>query len=109
MIDAEVVQDDFYAVSDMIRDLRSGIFSEAKYIKNVDVFRRNLQKSFIDRLATLFNSKELKNTDINAVIRGELAMMDFQLTLAKTKRVNRITKYHYRDCLAKVKKILNPK
>ena len=109
MIDTEVVQDDFYAVSDMIRDLRSGIFSEANYIKNVDVFRRNLQKSFIDRLATLFNSKELKNTDINAVIRGELAMMDFQLTLAKTKRVNRITKYHYRDCLAKVKEILNPK
>ena len=109
MIDNEVVQDDFYAVSDMIRDLRTGVFSEANYIKNVDIFRRNLQKSFIDRLATLFNSKELKNTDINAIIRGELAMMDFQLTLAKTKRVNRITKYHYRDCLAKVKKILNPK
>ena len=109
MIDAEIIQVDFYAVSDMIRDLRTGIFSEANYLKNVDVFRRNLQKSFIDRLATLFNSKEIKNSDINAIIRGELKMMNFQLTIAKDRRINRMTRYHYRDCMAKIKEILDPK
>ena len=109
MIDAEVIQDDFYAISDMIRDLRTGLFYEANYLKNVDVFRRNLQKSFIDRLAVLFNSKETKNTDINSIIRGELEIMNFQLTIAKGRRINRITKYHYRDCLAKIKEILYPK
>ena len=109
MIDAEIIQDDFYAVSDMIRDLRTGIFSEANYLKNVDIFRRNLQKSFIDRLATLFNSKEIKNSDINAIIRGELKMINFQLKIAKDRRINRMTKYHYRDCMAKIKEILNPK
>jgi hypothetical protein len=109
MIDAEVTQDDFYAISDMIRDLRTGLFYEANYLKNVDLFRRNLQKSFIDRLATLFNNKETKNSDINSIIRGELAMMNFQLTIAKGRRINRITKYHYRDCLAKIKEILYPK
>jgi hypothetical protein len=109
MIDAEVIQDDFYAISDMIRDLRTGLFYEANYLKNVDLFRRNLQKSFIDRLATLFNNKETKNSDINSIIRGELEMMNFQLTIAKGRRINRITKYHYRDCLAKIKEILYPK
>ena len=109
MIDAEVTQDDFYAISDMIRDLRTGLFYEANYLKNVDLFRRNLQKSFIDRLATLFNNKETKNSDINSIIRGELEIMNFQLTIAKGKRINRITKYHYRDCLAKIKEILYPK
>tara|TARA_B110000046_G_scaffold185987_1_gene231066 strand:+ start:15015 stop:17441 length:2427 start_codon:yes stop_codon:yes gene_type:complete len=109
MIDAEVTQDDFYAISDMIRDLRTGLFYEANYLKNVDLFRRNLQKSFIDRLATLFNSKETKNSDVNSIIRGELEMMNFQLTIAKGRRINRITKYHYRDCLAKIKEILYPK
>ena len=109
MIDAEVIQDNFYAISDMIRDLRTGLFYEANYLKNVDVFRRNLQKSFIDRLAVLFNSKETKNTDINSIIRGELEIMNFQLTIAKGRRINRITKYHYRDCLAKIKEILYPK
>ena len=109
MIDAEVTQDDFYAISDMIRDLRTGLFYEANYLKNVDLFRRNLQKSFIDRLATLFNNKETKNSDINSIVRGELEMMNFQLTIAKGRRINRITKYHYRDCLAKIKEILYPK
>ncbi len=109
MIDAEIIQDNFYAASDMIRDLRTGIFSETNYLKNVDVFRRNLQKSFIDRLANLFNSKEIKNSDINAIIRGELKMINFQLTIAKDRRINRMTKYHYLDCMAKIKEILDPK
>jgi hypothetical protein len=109
MIDAEIIEDNFYAASDMIRDLRTGIFSETNYLKNVAVFRRNLQKSFIDRLANLFNSKEIKNSDINAIIRGELKMINFQLTIAKDRRINRMTKYHYLDCMAKIKEILDPK
>jgi hypothetical protein len=109
MIDAEVIQDEYYAASDMIRDLRTGIFTEANYVKNVDLFRRNLQKSFIDRLGVLLVSKETKNTDITSIIRGELEMMNFQLTIAKNRRINRITKYHYRDCLVTIKEILDPK
>jgi hypothetical protein len=109
MIDAEIIEDNFYAASDMIRDLRTGIFSETNYLKNVAIFRRNLQKSFIDRLANLFNSKEIKNSDINAIIRGELKMINFQLTIAKDRRINRMTKYHYLDCMAKIKEILDPK
>jgi hypothetical protein len=109
MIDAEVIEDDFYAVSDMIRDLRSGIFSEANYTRNVDVFRRNLQKSFISKLALLMDGKGVKNSDINSIIRGELESINLQVTIAKNRRINRITKYHYRDCIAKIKNILYPK
>lgn len=109
MIDAEIIEPQTYTALDMIRDLRTGIFSEANYIKNTDVFRRNLQKSMIDRMGMLLKAKENKNTDISSIIRGELEGLNFQLTLAKNRRVNRITKYHYRDCLAKIKEILNPK
>ena len=109
MINAEMIQDDFYPVSEMMRDLRRGIFKEADYIKNVDVFRRNLQKSYIDRLDKLLNDKTTQNSDIQSIIRAELQGLDFQLTIAKSRRVNLITKYHYRDCLVKVKRILNPK
>ena len=109
MIDAEVIKDDYYAASDMIRDVRTGIFTESNYVRNVTLFRRNLQKSFIDRLGVLLVSKDLKNTDISSIIRGELEMLNFQLTIAKNRGVNRITKYHYRDCLATIKEILDPK
>ncbi len=109
MIDAEVIDTNNYSALDMIRDLRTGIFSETNYTKNVDVFRRNLQKSMINRMGILLNSKDNQNSDISSIVRGELEALNFQLTVAKNRGVNRITKYHYRDCLANIKEILNPK
>ena len=109
MIDSEIIEPDTYTALQMIRDLRTGIFSEANYIKNTDVFRRNLQKSMIDRMGKVLNSNETKNSDIRSIMRGELEGLNFKLTLAKNRNINRITKYHYRDCLAKIKEILNPK
>ncbi|MGK0327693.1 zinc-dependent metalloprotease [Polaribacter sp.] len=109
MIDATIITPDTYNVLEMLRDLRTGIFSEVNYIKNVDVFRRNLQKSMIARMGVLFNSKTIKNSDINSIIRGELQALNFHLTIAKDRRVNKMTKYHYRDCMANIKEILYPK
>ena len=109
MIDIEVLHPETYSILSMMRDLRTGIFLEANYTRNVDVFRRNLQKAYIERLETLLNSKETKHADINSIIRGELQALDFQLTIAKGRNVNRMTRYHYRDCLAQIKQILNPK
>lgn len=109
MIDSEIINNDTYNVLDMVRDLRTGIFAEANYVKNTDVFRRNLQKSLIDRMGSLLTSKDAKNSDITSIIRGELESLNFQLTIAKNRGVNRITKYHYRDCIAKIKDILDPK
>jgi hypothetical protein len=109
IIDIEVLHPNTYKLIDMMRDLRLGIFSETNYTKNVDVFRRNLQKSYISKLGTLLHSNSTKNSDISSIARGELAVLNFQLTIAKNKKVNTITKYHYRDCLAKIKEILNPK
>jgi hypothetical protein len=60
-------------------------------------------------MASIMNSKSPKHADINSIVRGELESLNFQLTIAKNRRVNRMTKYHYRDCLAKIKQILDPK
>ena len=109
MIDATVLTPSNYSVIDMVRDLRKGIFKEANYTKNVGVFRRNLQKTFINRMATIINAKGTKHADINAILRGELEALNFALTIAKNRRINRITKYHYNDCIAKIKEVLNPK
>jgi hypothetical protein len=109
MMDAEVINPKTYTALDMIRDLKLGIFSEANYTRNVDVFRRNLQKSMISRMGMLLNSKDTKNSDISSIIRGELEALNFQLSIAKNRSVNRITKYHYQDCVANIRQILDPK
>ncbi|CAI8249077.1 MAG: Uncharacterised protein [Polaribacter sp. SA4-10] len=109
MIDAEVIQTEFYAASDMIKTLRRGVFSETKNAQNVDLFRRNLQKSFIDRMGVLMNDSDSKNTDISSIIRGELAALKYVMNIASKRAISSMTKYHYRDCIHKTEAILNPK
>jgi hypothetical protein len=95
MLDAAVIQTDFYPVEDLFRDLKNGIFSEANYTSNVDIFRRNLQKAFIEKMGVLLNDKNLQNTDIPSIVRGELDTMKIQLTIAKSRYINKISKYQY--------------
>ena len=108
MINAELLDKNTYTVLNMIMDLRKGIFSETNYTRNVDLFRRNLQKSFINRMGSMLNSKETMHADIKSIIRGELESLKFQLNNAKNRKVNRITKYHYKDSLALINTLLNP-
>lgn len=104
-----VVQTNSYTPREMVRDLRRGVFSEANATRNVDVFRRNLQKSFIERMRTLMAAPRVENSDLFSIIRGELSIIKNQLSTASSRAVNSITKYHYRDCVARINDILNPK
>jgi hypothetical protein len=108
MIDAEVIETEFYAVSDMLRTLRKGVFSETKKTQNVDLFRRNLQKSFIDRMGILMNDSNTKNTDISSIVRGELVTLKYIISIASKRAISSMTKYHYRDCIHKIETLLNP-
>ena len=108
MINAEVTEKDFYSTTDMVGDLRKGIFSEIKKTTNVAIFRRNLQKSFIERMRTLMETQEIKNSDLFSIIRGELTVLKNQLTTASNRNINKITKYHYKDCLVRINHLLEP-
>ena len=108
MIDAEIIETEFYTVSDMLRTLRKGVFSETKKTQNVDLFRRNLQKSFIDRMGILMNDSNTKNTDISSIVRGELVTLKYIISIASKRAISTMTKYHYRDCIHKIEMLLNP-
>ena len=109
LMDAEVIQENNYAAVDMISDLRKGIFSEVSATKNVDIYRRNLQKSFISNMEGLMNDKAIKNSDISSIVRGELTTLKYQLNSASKRAVNKITKYHYKDAVVMINDILDPK
>ena len=75
MMDAEITEKDFYSTINMFKDLRNGIFSELEKAANVSIFRRNIQKSFIERMSVLIHNDEIKNFDLFSVIRGELIVL----------------------------------
>ncbi|WP_147676898.1 zinc-dependent metalloprotease [Algibacter pacificus] len=108
MINSVVYSNDVYTPTQMIKDLRKGIFSEINKKTNVDVYRRNLQKAYIKKLGNLLNSKSI-DSDINAIARGELNQLKYQLSTASNYSINSISKYHYKDCKATIDLLLNPK
>ena len=119
LIDHEAIDPTNYSALTMLQDLRKGIWSEAKVTKNVDVYRRNLQRSYLDRMEFLM-TEELKRetsrkyydvvqSDVRALVRGELNTLKRQIASAAARQVNTVTKYHYRDCVKRIENILDPK
>jgi len=109
MMDAQVIQENNFAAIDMVAALRKGIFSETYTTKNVDIYRRNLQKSFIAAMKRLMDDTSIKNTDISSIVRGELTTLKYQLNSASKRAINKITKYHYKDAAVMIKAVIDPK
>lgn len=119
LIDAEIVDPANYKALELLRDIRKGIWKETAGIEKVTLFRRNLQRAYIERLAFLM-TEELKparnevffnvsQSDIRALVRGELNSLKNSLITAKANQTHTETKYHYEDALKRIDKILNPK
>ncbi len=56
MFRAEAEMDNAYTATEMLTDLRRGIWSELATRKPVDIYRRSLQKSFVEGLTRLLSS-----------------------------------------------------
>ena len=113
-----------YALTDMMKDLRSGIWSELRSGKKIDVYRRNLQRAYIDRLAYLMTAKNQRKlpssggyrkstavntsqSDIRAVVRAELKALKSQLRSARGR--DAMSRIHIADAIERVNDILDPK
>lgn len=120
LMDNEILGTDTYKALDLFRDTRKGIWKEAATAGNVTIYRRNLQRGYIDRMGALM-TEEIKPTDrsvvyynvsqsdLRALVRGELSALKGTLLTAKAGAVNTETKYHYEDCIKRIDLILNPK
>ncbi|MFD1604218.1 zinc-dependent metalloprotease [Flavobacterium artemisiae] len=120
LMDNEILGADTYKALDFFKDLRKGIWKEANSPANVTIYRRNLQRAYIDRMAFL-TTEEIKpndrsttyynvsQSDLRALVRGELSTLKKSLTAAKAFGSSAETKYHYEDCIKRIDLILNPK
>ncbi|MBE8725863.1 zinc-dependent metalloprotease [Flavobacterium hungaricum] len=120
LMDNEILGAETYKALDFFKDLRKGIWKEANAAGNVTVYRRNLQRAYIDRMAFLMTEEikpndrstayyNVSQSDLRALVRGELTSLKKTLTAAKALGGNTETKYHYEDCIKRIDLILNPK
>lgn len=126
LIDAETLNADYYSALDLFTDVRTSVWSELDRKTSVDVYRRNLQRSYLDRMAFLMTdegparrsgrpgfegrlSYKISTSDVRPLIRGELNALKKKLRAARNASVDTVTKYHYEDAIARIDQLLEPR
>jgi hypothetical protein len=71
-----------YTLTQMLSDLRKGLWSELIGLKKLGANRRSIQRNHVIILGELLNDSDEKKSDINAAARAELKKIQ---TLAKSK------------------------
>jgi hypothetical protein len=111
-----------YSVDELMSDLRRGVFSELNSNETIDIYRRNLQKLYVNNLidaldnegkktASGLNRRPVKysETDIPSIARGQLNQLKNQLKAGAVANADRMSKFHLQDLVAKINLALDPK
>lgn len=125
MINAEVANGSAaYTVNDLLNDLKQNVFTELTTRKPIDIFRRNLQKAYVERLNTLINPVQTaaafsfgtntpvidnKKSDVLSYLKGHTRELKALTDAAVVGTVDKASKYHLQDLSDRLKKILDPK
>jgi hypothetical protein len=117
-----------YNLDELFLDLRTGIMSEVNSRKEIDLYRRNLQKVFVEKMISLLNpgmtsvtyipqgaayetistTVDLKKTDLPSIARGHLEAMRNDIKAAIPKTTDKISRYHLSDLLQRINNALDP-
>lgn len=111
MIDAKAMDDSAYSVVELMQDLNNGIF------KNIqpDVYERNLQKAYVDRLIELMTNEKprasfnVTQSDVPSIVRGQLNEIKKIARRNNARTSNKVVSFHYEDLIARIERTLDPK
>jgi hypothetical protein len=99
-----------YKPADFMSDVRRGIWSELEGGPvRIDVYRRNLQNSYIDLLSNKLNVRPAVTDDYRALIKAELRDLSAAINVAMPRAVDRQTRAHLADARDQIAKALDPK
>jgi hypothetical protein len=126
MIETQAAFKDAYGIDNLFNDLKSGIFAELKSGAPTSIYRRNLQKVFVEKLINMLKpapptpavrstfasngvttlQPDPKKTDIYSMTFGTLAQLQKDLKKAAKGASDTLTKYHLEDCAERIKQAL---
>ena len=99
-----------YKPAEFMSDVRRGIWSELEGGPiRIDVYRRNLQNSYIDLLSNKLNMRPSVTDDYRALIKAELRDLSAAINVAMPRAVDRQTRAHLADARDQIAKALDPR
>ena len=112
-----------YSIDELFSDLKKGIWSEIPSRKKIENYRRNLQKSYVERMIALMNPSappvitggftisfgpDTRKTDISSMVRAHLSSLRNELVAAAPSYTDNMSKYHLQDMSERIKQALSP-
>jgi hypothetical protein len=117
-----------YKITDFFADMQGSVFSELKSNKPIDVYRRNLQKMYVEKLISIMkpapaassaaaafgrmpgSAGEISATqsDVISVVKAQLKDLDSAIKSA-TAQTSGLSKYHLQDLSDRIEQALDPK
>jgi hypothetical protein len=114
-----------YTLENFMNDVKNGIWSELRNGKKIDVYRRNLQRSYIQRLGFIMANEQPRRqgsfwanyttpvnvavSDIRSSTLGTLLNLRKELSKSVKKYSDQNTKNHLNYCIGLINNALNPK
>lgn len=119
-----------YKITDFFEDMDNAVFTELKSNKEIDLYRRNLQKAYVDKMIALIkpadripstltmtvqrtssgsgSSLSAMQSDVASVVKGELKTLNTSIKAAANQAYG-LSKYHLEDLSDRIDQALNPK
>jgi hypothetical protein len=112
-----------YTLGAMLGDLRGAVWSELLTGGSIDVYRRNLQRGYLERMEWLMTEEpaaptfsfpgflttvNVPQSDIRPFVRGELETVKREISRALGRRLDAATRLHLQDAVVRIDDILDP-
>ncbi|HXH99358.1 MAG TPA: zinc-dependent metalloprotease [Sphingobacteriaceae bacterium] len=108
-----------YKITELFSDLQNSIFKEVKNNEAIDVYRRNLQKIYVERLISLikpnlspmplpFPTQPQVQSDAISIARAQLRDTDRMIKAALPNISDSMTNYHLQDISDRINSALKP-
>lgn len=115
MTETRAAYPDAYGIDDLFADLHNGIWAEVRSGQPISVYRRNLQKIYVEKLIGLLKPvattpdddapaavRAMDKTDFRSVVRADLEQLRQELKKKAKSVSDKMSRYHLLDCLHRV-------
>lgn len=122
MESAAFAKGDAYSPMEMCQSLRRGIWTEVYTNQPIDIYRRNLQRAYLDHVKSLLNPPKpssngprfsfgppttpLSQSDVWPMIKAELKTLDKDLKKAIPRMNDQMSRYHLEDARDRIADLL---
>jgi hypothetical protein len=111
-----------YPLAEMLTDLRRGLWKEIYAGQSIDMYRRRLQRTYLEAMASKINPPApaaapagfgggggaVSTADVRPLLKAEMRDLDRELTAAIARTSDRASRAHLQDSRDQIKQMLEP-